>query len=313
MVHRVRLALFGVSLLLVGGLWPFSQAHAFKAARVGFTIGFQGVASDLAIITGTAMPDGHVQFATTAKAIADKGTLEKTSAGWRWQAPAKPGLATLTFTQAGQTITAHMFVLTPWTNGKTKDLNGYKIGAYAKQPFRGLESYKAPTGFIEITAATQNIQISPHFTLGQFKCKQQPGHVPSYLLVHPGTLLKLERLLEAANKKGWHAETFTVMSGFRTPHYNHAIGNHTTSSRHLFGGAADIFIDADGDGQMDDLNGDGRSNKADAAALAKLAEGLAGTDPRAWPPGGLAPYAANAAHGPFVHVDVRGYRARWGR
>ena len=28
--------------------------------------------------------------------------------------------------------------------------------------------------------------------------------------------------------------------------------------------------------------------------------------------GGLGLYKANAAHGPFVHVDVRGYPARWG-
>ena len=28
--------------------------------------------------------------------------------------------------------------------------------------------------------------------------------------------------------------------------------------------------------------------------------------------GGLGRYKANAAHGPFVHVDVRGTRARWG-
>jgi hypothetical protein len=27
--------------------------------------------------------------------------------------------------------------------------------------------------------------------------------------------------------------------------------------------------------------------------------------------GGLGVYPANRAHGPFIHVDVRGYRARW--
>ena len=29
--------------------------------------------------------------------------------------------------------------------------------------------------------------------------------------------------------------------------------------------------------------------------------------------GGLAAYDATTAHGPFVHIDLRGYRARWGR
>jgi uncharacterized protein YcbK (DUF882 family) len=65
-------------------------------------------------------------------------------------------------------------------------------------------------------------------------------------------LIKLEALLEAANANGWEAKSFYVMSGFRTPYYNSSIGNDTSSSRHLYGGAADIWIDNDGDGQMDD-------------------------------------------------------------
>jgi len=28
--------------------------------------------------------------------------------------------------------------------------------------------------------------------------------------------------------------------------------------------------------------------------------------------GGVGIYPANSAHGPFVHIDVRGTRARWG-
>jgi hypothetical protein len=27
--------------------------------------------------------------------------------------------------------------------------------------------------------------------------------------------------------------------------------------------------------------------------------------------GGLSAYRANSAHGPFVHIDARGVRARW--
>lgn len=305
MAHHARLFGFFLSTLL---LLP-SLTHA--AERVSFSVGFQGVVSDLPLMSGTIMPEDQMQFTTEATAVASQGTLEQNPAGWLWHAPENPGMATLTFTQGGEALTIQMFVLTPWTNGKNTSLNGYKIGKYSTKPFRGLRSYEAPVGFIELTDALHNQKISPHFTLGQFKCKQQPGHKPTYLLIQPGTLLKLERLLEAANKKGWPADTLTVMSGFRTPHYNHAIGNTTSSSRHLFGGAADIFIDADGNGVMDDLNGDGQSNRDDAKALAKLADSLAATDPAVWPAGGLAPYAANSAHGPFVHIDVRGYKARW--
>jgi hypothetical protein len=28
--------------------------------------------------------------------------------------------------------------------------------------------------------------------------------------------------------------------------------------------------------------------------------------------GGLARYRENGAHGPFIHLDVRGHRVRWG-
>ena len=47
------------------------------------------------------------------------------------------------------------------------------------------------------------------------------------------------------------------MSGYRTPFYNRSIGNQTRFSRHVYGDAADIYADDDGDGKMDDLDGDG--------------------------------------------------------
>lgn len=52
----------------------------------------------------------------------------------------------------------------------------------------------------------------------------------------------LEFILEKVNAQGYRWETFCVMSGYRTPYYNKAIGN-VRYSRHLWGDAADIFID----------------------------------------------------------------------
>ena len=60
------------------------------------------------------------------------------------------------------------------------------------------------------------------------------------------------------------------MSGFRTPQYNVAGGNtggRAGLSRHMYGDAADVFIDNDGDGVMDDLNRDGRSSIEDARVI----------------------------------------------
>ena len=124
-------------------------------------------------------------------------------------------------------------------------------------------------------------------------------------------LLKLERLLRAVNEAGVRAPTFAVLSGFRTPAYNKAIGNTTSYSRHLYGDAADVFVDADGDGRMDDLDGDGAVTRADAEWLAGVVEGLADQPWYAPLVGGLGIYGATPGHGPFVHVDTRGEPVRW--
>jgi hypothetical protein len=91
----------------------------------------------------------------------------------------------------------------------------------------------------------------------------------------------------------------------------------TSYSRHLYGGAADVFVDADGDGRMDDLNDDGRVTKADAHVeadahiLAALIEGLTSVPWYRPLVGGLSAYGPAPHRGPFVHVDVRGTKARW--
>jgi hypothetical protein len=61
---------------------------------------------------------------------------------------------------------------------------------------------------------------------------------------------------------------------------------------------------------MDDLDGDGRSGTGDARVLAALVDEVVAVHDHVQP-GGLATYRANSAHGPFVHVDARGHRARW--
>ncbi len=287
------------------------SAFAATEHRAGFTIQFQDLRSDLKILTTAAMPSSVLRIGTSATASADQGSLSRSGDSWLWTAPSEPGLATLTFAENDDSIRLNVFILTPFRNGVQDNIEGYRIGRYALEPFRALNAYRAPQGFINLAHAPMNLQVSPRFTIEQFLCKQQPGHDPVFLLLRAAMLVKLELLLDAANANGWPAETFHIMSAFRTPYYNRAIGNNTDSSRHLYGGAADIWIDNDGDGQMDDLNGDGRINKDDARALARLAETVARQNPQAWPPGGIGIYRANAVHGPFVHIDARGYSARW--
>ena len=140
----------------------------------------------------------------------------------------------------------------------------------------------------------------------------QPGVWPKYVVLEPRLLDKLELLadaLEAAGRSG----RLVVMSGFRTPQYNAQgagrRGGRAKDSQHMYGNAADVFVDGNGDGRMDDLNRDGRVNRADAQWLLALAERVEAAQPGLV--GGLSAYKPTKAHGPFLHVDVRGVRARW--
>lgn len=227
--------------------------------------------------------------------------------GWRWTAPDAPGIYALRVVLGPDTLDLTALVQYPAGNVRDGVLNGYRIGRYRAKPLRGDPSYLPPEGFLEVAVADRNVLASPHFVLGDFLCKQ-PGE-PRYVALSLPLLEKLETITEALADRGIAPGSLRVMSGFRTPAYNAAIGNRTVYSRHLWGDAADVFVDADRNGDMDDLDGDGRSTVADARVLARWVEGLTARD--GWRAGGLGIYGRNAAHGPFVHVDARGARARW--
>jgi len=223
--------------------------------------------------------------------------LEAMDRRWTWTAPDTAGLYPIHVISGDQrdSLTIQAFVLVPFARLRGEYLNGYRIGRY---PARALP----PVGFIEVTPANENAMVSPHFQLKQFVCRQGGGY-PKYVVLNEQLLQRLESLLALVNASGYTASTFYVMSGYRTPAYNQALGN-VLYSRHTFGSAADIFIDEDHDGRMDDLNGDGRSDERDADVLYRLFDGPQSD-------GGLGKYHETRSHGPFVHVDVRDRRARW--
>jgi Peptidase M15 len=233
---------------------------------------------------------------------------------WRWQAPARPGTYHLVLSrdrQAEATI-IHVLVMVPYDRLKNGQLSGYIVGRYPSTAYKKLPAYDPPRGFIQVNGQDMELQLSPHFKLSQFLCKQNSGF-PKYLVLKEQLVLKLELLLEHVNAQGFHCNTFNVLSGYRTPYYNQSIGN-VKYSRHVYGGAADIFIDdSPPDGMMDDLNRDGKIDYHDALWLYHLIDGLSAKEDYRIFIGGLGWYKKNHAHGPFVHVDVRGFRARWGK
>ena len=64
---------------------------------------------------------------------------------------------------------------------------------------------------------------------------------------------------------------------------------------------------------MDDINGDGKGDIADVRILYNIADRQASAADYAVYLGGLGTYHENEWHGPYLHVDVRGRKARWAR
>lgn len=296
-----------------------ATAGTVRAAEgLGFSLQFADEVSNLPLISHAMMPgevleveavlaaDG-ARFAATA----DAGDVTAAGPGhWRWRVPDEPGLYCLTVTAqpSGEQTCLQAMVMHPYDGQPV--FNGYRIGRYPRTALRGDPAYARPRGLIEVTEANQDTPVSPHFTLGQFACKQDGGW-PKYLLLDTTLLLKLELLREQIGANGHEQARLAVLSGYRTPHYNASIGNRTKYSRHAYGDAADIYVDVDGDGYMDDLNGDGSRSVADARLLYDLVERL--TQQSWFQPfiGGLGLYGPKPHRGPFIHVDTRGTKVRW--
>lgn len=190
------------------------------------------------------------------------------------------------------------------------ELDGYKIGKYQKKPFKGNPAYLPPKGMVKVTAENAETWVSPHFRLGQFVCKQD-GEYPKFMRLETTLLVKLELIVEFLKEKGQEVESLYITSGFRTPFYNKKLGNETNYSRHLYGDAADLFVDNNQDGKMDDLDRSGEVTGNDAKVLQNIVEDI--TTRYRYLRGGLGFYDVTNYPTPFIHVDTRGYQARWSR
>ncbi len=243
---------------------------------------------------------------------ASRGTLyHKQGNQWAYTAPVNGNTDKIVIEdrKTGKTIRITVFILTPRTEKKGEYLNGYRIGNYPPPNYKNRPIYSKPAGFIKVNKETEDIYITPHFQLGQFVCKERSSGT-KYLLIKPKLLVKLEIILNELNNKGIPVKTLFIMSGYRTPYYNHLIGN-VKYSRHIYGDASDIYVDENRDGVMDDLNRDGKSNMNDAMVIYNIISKM-DKDPRyAYLVGGLGKYSKTSRHTWFVHVDTRGYPARW--
>ena len=311
---------FLLAAFMLAAVGAARAGDTFDTKTASFAVMFHDETTAYRDTAVVVMPGGVVTFNLVGgppgdyAAATDAGTLvQQATHQWRWIAPDRPGTYLISFEGPGRkdAIAVHGFVMVPATQVKNGLLNGYRIGDYPATPLKGNPIYLPPPGFIEVTKENQDTRVSPHFTLKQFLCKEDTSKdFPKYLLVKERLPLKLEAVLERVNALGFKVDTLHLMSAYRTPFYNHAIGD-VKYSMHQWGSAADIYVDPMKNDRMADLNRDGQVDIQDSKFLYDDIERLLVRRELTRLQGGMGFYPANSAHPPFVHVDVRGTTARW--
>jgi uncharacterized protein YcbK (DUF882 family) len=192
-------------------------------------------------------------------------------------------------------------------------LGAYRLGLWPAERWMMAENYLNPDGFVEVNAGEEEVRLSAHFRLGDFLTRDRQSMWPRFVVLEERLIDKLELVLAELRARGIDSRRVVVLSGFRAPYYNDLRIDEgaARASRHQFGDAADLIIDADGDGRMDDVNRDRRRDLRDLAAIGAAVAAVE----RRYPDlvGGLGTYAAMGPSGPFAHIDVRGTSARWER
>ncbi|MFI5228171.1 MAG: hypothetical protein ACHQWU_03825 [Gemmatimonadales bacterium] len=224
-------------------------------------------------------------------------------------APLKPGFYHLVLVRGldREVIPEPMVaVMLPFDQKMGSKINGYRIGTYVAEHFA---EHDHPAGFLEVQAADSDLMVSAHLTLAEFITHDSQTDVwPKYLALNPRLLDKLELVLA---KVGAHAQfaasgdtgqnvAFDVHSGFRTPTHNRAVPRAASDSRHEYGDAADVAIDADGDGRV---------TLKDELLVARAVDEVEDEHPDLV--GGLGLYVSHLYRTPYVHIDARGTRSRW--
>lgn len=311
-----------LSFLLTSILF-INQAAAFETGQADFSLIYQDLEIPFQTFSIFVLPEKQIKL-TIASQDRDHVYSFQYQAGkfiaeinhsYQWQAPAKPGNYKLVIKLRGSEqrtamIKLNVFVLYPRSKKNGNYLNGFRIGNYPDLTSVRQKYYSLPPGFWEIKANMLDLNLTPHFKVKQFLTKQSSSF-PQYIFLQEKLLLKLEYFLAEVNKAGYAASTFNTVSVYRTPYFNTKLGNDTLFSRHLFGDAADIYLDSDQNKYMDDLNKDGKINQADADILLNLAVEFDKNPAYSNLQGGIGSYPGNNVRGPFIHLDTRGFHVAW--
>jgi hypothetical protein len=229
--------------------------------------------------------------------------------GASFAVPAKPGfyrLAILRDLEREVISEPTLAVMVPFKQRVGGMLNGYRIGSYLADR---ITQHDHPDGFLEVRTQDVDLRVSTHLRLGDFITHDAQVDVwPKYVALNPRLLDKLELVLAKIGAGARFARqddavqdvAFDVHSGFRTPAHNSGVWRAARDSRHQYGDAADVTIDA---------NGDGRVTLVDQLLVARAVDQVELEHPELV--GGLGLYTSRNYRTPYVHIDTRGKRMRW--
>jgi len=220
-------------------------------------------------------------------------------------APSRPGFYRLAIARGAQRQLVDgvtLGVKVPFAQKIGAVLNGYRIGTYLAERLGG--DHDRPDGFVEVAANDVDLPITKHLRLGDFLTHDSQQVWPRYAAVSPLLLDKLELVIaEVARVNGRDPNVdvrVDVHSGYRTPLHNRGVRWSAKDSRHQYGDAADVAIDA---------NFDGRYTVTDAKLVALATEMVERAHPEMV--GGIGLYTSRRYTTPYVHIDARGNAARW--
>jgi uncharacterized protein YcbK (DUF882 family) len=300
---------------------PLTPFATIAAAHLSAGPGPNAFGDSRAVRVRFTLPGAAVEFPIDVSGDASTLTYEWTRgqdsaadaprplAGTSFIAPSAPGFYHLVLVRGieRQVIPEPtLAVLVPFSEKVGSMLNGYHIGTYLAER---LSPHDHPAGFLEVRPTDVSLRVSTHLKLGDFITHDAQAAVwPKYVALNPRLLDKLELVLEKIGSEARLSQpddsapevAFDVHSGFRTPAHNKVVRRSARDSRHQYGDAADLAIDADGDGRV---------TIKDAVLVARAVDQVEDEHPDLV--GGLGLYTSRRYRTPYVHIDARGKRSRW--